>query len=308
MTTPDLLILGQVTLDHVVPPTPGLWREQLGGNVLYAAAGARLWAPASRIGVVARVGAGLRDRVVAALRAAGIADGGLRPVDVPPMTEWLVYEGDGSRRNLPRDPALRETGADAAVLTTRYRERLAALSVTADEVPAAWLPARAIHIAPQVEVRHPANIAALAGTAALLTVDPSPHYARSRDPAGLFALLGPRILLPSTADIAPMAPHGDWPDALRRLIAAGFPEVALKLGADGALIATGAHPGGVSVPAEPVTVVDPTGAGDAFGGAYMASRALGHAPVAAAQRAVRAAARIVATAGVEAALALAPFG
>ena len=40
---PDLLVLGQVTVDHAVPATPGPWRESLGGNALYAAAGARLF-------------------------------------------------------------------------------------------------------------------------------------------------------------------------------------------------------------------------------------------------------------------------
>jgi sugar/nucleoside kinase (ribokinase family) len=241
------------------------------------------------------------------LRAAGLDDGGLRPVATPPMTEWLIYEPDGSRSNLPRDPALRESGVEAAALVQRYRERLALLSITADEVPAGWLPAAGIHCAPQVEARHAASVPRLAQAAALLTVDPSPHYAHSRDAAGLFALLGPRVLLPSTSDIAPMARDGDWPAALRRLIAAGFPEVVLKLGGDGALVATADRPEAMHVAAERVSVVDPTGAGDAFGGAYMVSRALGCAPVEAARRATRAAARIVATAGVEAALALPPF-
>src|ERR1700730_9746848 len=41
-TKPDLLIIGQVTVDDVVPPTPGPWQRQMGGSSLYAAAGARL--------------------------------------------------------------------------------------------------------------------------------------------------------------------------------------------------------------------------------------------------------------------------
>ena len=52
---PDLILLGQFTVDHVVPAQPGPWEERIGGNVLYAAAAARLWLEPARIGVVARL-------------------------------------------------------------------------------------------------------------------------------------------------------------------------------------------------------------------------------------------------------------
>src|SRR5262245_5338866 len=105
---PDLLILGQVTVDHAVPAVPGPWREAVGGNALYAAAGARLWCDPARIGVVARLGHGLPVDVAALLGAAGLPTGGLQTVDHDAVVEWLLYERDGSRRSLPRDPELRE--------------------------------------------------------------------------------------------------------------------------------------------------------------------------------------------------------
>ena len=36
---PNLVIFGQITVDDVVPASPGIWRRLLGGNALYAAAG-----------------------------------------------------------------------------------------------------------------------------------------------------------------------------------------------------------------------------------------------------------------------------
>jgi sugar/nucleoside kinase (ribokinase family) len=62
----------------------------------------------------------------------------------------------------------------------------------------------------------------------------------------------------------------------------GVPEVLITHGAGGADVVT--PDGAVHVPARDVAR-DPTGAGDAFGAAYVASRAQGHAPLSAARRA-----------------------
>jgi sugar/nucleoside kinase (ribokinase family) len=60
------------------------------------------------------------------------------------------------------------------------------------------------------------------------------------------------------------------------------PEVLITYGAGGCDVVT--RDGLVHVPARDVAR-EPTGAGDAFGAAYLASRAEGHAPVSAARRA-----------------------
>ena len=138
---PDLLILGQVTVDHVVPATPGPWREAVGGNALYAAAGARLWWDPARIGIVSRVGQGVPMDVSALLGAAGLPTAGLTAVESGAMVEWLLYEEDGSRRSYPRDPELREAGTDDATRHRRYLARLEALSPAAADIPTGWLPA-----------------------------------------------------------------------------------------------------------------------------------------------------------------------
>ena len=69
---------------------------------------------------------------------------------------------------------------------------------------------------------------------------------------------------------------------LESLAELGVPEIIVTFGLDGSLVlADGAA---TRVPARPVRA-DPTGAGDAFGAAYLAARADGHAPVSAARRA-----------------------
>ncbi len=303
----DLLVLGQVTVDHVVPATPGPWRAAVGGNALYAAAGARLWYDPARIGVVTRVGRGLPVDVAALLEGAGLAVDGLVPVESEHLVEWMLYEPDGSRRSLPRDPALRDPAADAAELRARYLARLEALSPAAEDVPAAWLPARAVHLAPQVAERHRRSIERLRERAGFLSVNPSPHYARGLDERGLGRLLaGASAFLPSRAEVEHLGADGDWSALVTRLRAAGFAEVGLKLGAEGCLVS---GPGGEppeAIRALPAAVVNLTGAGDAFCGAYTAARALGLDPREAGRRAVVAAAMVVECAGAPAALALSP--
>ncbi|MBP2238708.1 ribokinase [Sinorhizobium kostiense] len=61
-------------------------------------------------------------------------------------------------------------------------------------------------------------------------------------------------------------------EAARRLISSGVRAVALTLGGNGAMLATGA--GIIQVPAAPCTVVDTTGAGDTFMAVALASAAL----------------------------------
>lgn len=69
-------------------------------------------------------------------------------------------------------------------------------------------------------------------------------------------------------------------DALRSF---GVPEVVVTLGSRGSLLLAGGRL--ERIRARPLRGVDPTGAGDGFAAAYAVSRAAGHSPRAAAQRA-----------------------
>jgi sugar/nucleoside kinase (ribokinase family) len=302
---PDLLVLGQVTVDHAVPATPGPWRESLGGNALYAAAGARLFCDPGRVGVVTRLGRGLGEEVRAMLGRAGLPAGGLTEVDVEPLVEWHLYERDGSRRSVPRNAVLRDPTADVATLRQRYLAHLERLSPTAGDIPRAWLPARAAHVAPQVAARHGATVPWLGGHADWVSVDPSPHYARQLKEGELGDMLGrAHALLPSRAEVEHLAPDRDWRGLVGRLREAGFAEVVVKLGDAGCLVAGPGFDAPCAIPAAPATVVDLTGAGDAFCGAYAAAHLGGLDPVAAARRGSIAAAMVVECTGAAAALAL----
>ena len=305
---PDLLILGQATIDHVVPARPGPWRPQMGGNALYAAAGARLWLDRSRIGVVTRRGRGYPFALEGTLARAGIAAHSVTEVEVDHLVEWLLYEDDGARRALPRNPELRGAGGEGVPAASAYLARLEALSPAFEDVPDAWRRPAAVYLAPQVEGRHRASVRAFAAAGAAISVDPSPHYSRKYEPAALGRLLaGARACLPSEQEARSWLERsaGDAGAVARELRAAGFAEVVVKLGARGAVVA--AKDTLALVPAAASRMVDTTGAGDAFGGAYAACRLLGFAPVEAARRAAATAALVISTRGAEAALTLDPL-
>ena len=302
-STPDLILVGQVTIDDVVPATPGPWHRQLGGSVLYALAGALQCLPGARIGIVTRTGQGFPFALDALLDRLGVIHRVSHPIAFPHLVEWLIYEPDASRRSLPRNPELLGFGGEGASESREaYLERLQLIAPRAAEIPPAWLPAAAVHLCPQVGNRHVESITHLRDKVDWISVDPSPHYSRGLDATALTArLAGISAYLPSQQELGQH--HTLSEEAvIAALYAGGFPEVVLKRGARGALLAAS---GSLQViPATPVEAVDPTGAGDAFCGAYAACRLAGDAPHAAATRAVRAAARVVGCRGVESALLL----
>lgn len=304
---PDLLVLGQVTIDDVVPPLPAAWRRQLGGSSLYTVAGARLWIEPERIGLIARVGHDYPFDVAALLRAAGIEHVALQPVAEDHLIEWLIYEPDGSRRSLPRNAGLLEVGAEGAVsmpsAVTAYQNRLLAIAPSAADIPADWLPAAAIHLCTQVGERHRDALRTLRGRAGWISVDPSPHYSRLATAAELWTrLAGANAFLPSANEVSRLLAEASPAAVTLALHQAGFAEVALKRGAEPVIV--GWHGEVTAVATAPATVVDPTGAGDSFCGAYAACRLLGLPPTEAARRATLTAALVVGCSGVEAALLL----
>lgn len=81
------------------------------------------------------------------------------------------------------------------------------------------------------------------------------------------------ICLPSYDDITVLTGLTKTDAILDEVLGLGAKIVALKLGKDGAVIADGTRR--VTLPPHPVTPVDATGAGDTFGGAFLARIAAG---------------------------------
>ncbi|MBB3445826.1 sugar kinase [Rhizobium sp. BK379] len=85
------------------------------------------------------------------------------------------------------------------------------------------------------------------------------------------------LLLPSGEELERAAGVPGEAEAIRRLFEIGVKEIVLKRGAEGATY-FGKDGGRIDAPAFLVDEVDPTGAGDCFGGAYLTCRRLGMSP------------------------------
>jgi sugar/nucleoside kinase (ribokinase family) len=264
--SPDLIVVGQVTIDDVVPAKPGPWTRQMGGSSLYSVAGARLWLDPERIGLVARVGRDYPFDPGRLLKAAGLKHIALQRFAGEHLIEWLIYEPDGSRRSLPRNAALLDIAAEGTLAREGDHEMLLAIAPSAAEVPGTWLPAAALHLCPQVGRRHRETLASMRGKVRWISVDPSPYYSRHAGIAELAEQLrGATAFLPSANEIRSLLETGEPAAVVLGLHRAGFAEVALKRGDQPVLLASGGELG--SVPIVATQVVDPTGAGDAFCGA-----------------------------------------
>src|SRR3954447_8856243 len=253
-----------------------------GGNVLYAALGARLWT--SSVGLVTRAGEDAPE-----LDAAGELDGVVR-VPGPTVRCWVLYEADGRRTFVSRTPP------------ARYDE----VALRAGDVPAAWLDAGAVVVAAMRLDAAEALVGRIRGRAvreslgapegsAPIVLDTHEDWVGD---AGRVLALAARVAVfcPSRDELAELAGFDDPERSAPSFAGATGTPLVAKLGADGCLVAL--PDGGLwRMPSVATSVVDPTGAGDAFCGGLAAGLAQGLDVVEAARRASASAAFAVAGSG-----------
>ncbi|MFG2191028.1 carbohydrate kinase family protein [Streptomyces sp. NPDC048639] len=130
-----------------------------------------------------------------------------------------------------------------------------------------------------------------------VSVDPaSAGFIEGFGPGRLLgALSGVDVLLPSLEEARLLAGTRE-PEEAASVLSRRFPLVVMKLGPDGALLAEGGRTG-PRVAAVPAGCVDTTGAGDAFTGAFLATRLSSRDTVDAAEAGCRAGAEAVAVTG-----------
>ncbi|MCX7645940.1 MAG: sugar kinase [Rhodobacteraceae bacterium] len=274
----------------------GLWQQGFAGDSLNVAWALRaLLPPEARVDYLTRVGTdALSDEMVAMLAAAGI---GTAHVGRDPDRSLGLYTirtdaaGERSFAYWRSDSAARHLAADAAALGAALA---GADLVFVSGITLAILPAGdRERLLQALGPRH--------GRAFRLAFDPNLRPRLWEDGATAARTIARAaaladILLPTQADEA--AAFGDRTAAatLARYAGHGVPETVVKDGLRPTLWRLGAARG--QHPVAPVRrVVDTTGAGDAFDGAYLAARLSGAGPGAAVALAQRVAARVVETRG-----------
>jgi ribokinase len=296
-----------------------LW--EMGGNAIFSAAGASLWS--NSVAIVGRIGSNFPQAWLKDLRARGFDTCGIIDTGVPQdHRTFYAYLDHDTRTDLDPATHFARIGQPMPDILRGYAHSTPGqddthayepLAVTPDDLSqwvranATWHehPVAALHIAPiSIRTQSEVPIAARAHGIGIISVDPSERAMRPDLVEHIEAMLATiDVFLPSDQEVRSFFADGRLADAnddaacARWFAARGPRVVVLKQGSRGALV----HERGGGfwhVPALKVRVVDVTGAGDSFCGAFMAEFAHSGDPVLAARKGAVAASLVIEDYGV----------
>lgn len=253
MNAPNLLCLGNLTIDDVVLPGGQIRESCTGGDCFYAAVAARLFDP--KVEMVAPIGTDLPDEVRTRIIRAGLSLQGLMTRDALTIRNRVTYDNDGGRQ--------------WTLLTPESDFHL--LSPTPDDVPEAWRGAPSVLVlAMTLEAQETLVAAFSAARNTLVALDPQEDYIVGNEQRLLSMIARTDLFLPSEIEVERLLGHRDAGRAARQLAGLGPNLVVIKQGADGVTIFDAARNKAFEVPAIAGAVLDTTGAGDSFCGAFTA--------------------------------------
>lgn len=285
--TPSFLVFGQLTREYLLPPIGPPRLDAAGGSLLYGAAGLGVWE--SGIGLMGRVGNDYPRPWLNECKSRGLDTRGIhilfKNLDV---REFLSYNEafELSRINPVTHFARREMTFPKSLLgyqpldENKFDEDRA-LIVT--DIPEEYLTARAALICPMGLVTQTQLIAGLKrGSVHTFILDPSPASMTPTARRALPALLnGVTAFLPSLEELKNLF-WGETHDLWQMAAAVsmyGCEYVVIKCGARGQLLYDVDTKRKWEIPAYPARVADPTGAGDAFCGGFMAGYCRNYDPI-----------------------------
>jgi ribokinase len=138
------------------------------------------------------------------------------------------------------------------------------------QVPLAYLKARGVHLAPcRIDVLM-AMADRFASSGMVMTLDPGWQLAGEPLDSLSPLLSAVDAFLPSEVELKALMPGAAVNDALAELARRCKGVVAVKRGANGSLVWDRRLNEAIAVPAHRTQAVDPTGAGDSWGGAFLA--------------------------------------
>lgn len=272
---PNYLIFGQLTREYLLAPSGPARLDAPGGSPLYAAAGFRVWE--SGLGLVGRVGkdyprAWLDECVTRELDISGIK-----------ILEWNVdvrefqaytESFESSRINPVSQFARREMTFPKSLLGYQPdRPFDESLRLLITDIPNDYLQARAAYLCPMELMTQAQMIAGLKrGTTHSFILDPAPATMTPTTRRELPLLHGVTAFLASQEEMRNLfqaETHDLW-EMAEAISLYGIEYVVIKCGVRGQMLYVASSKRKWEVPAYPARVADPTGAGDAFGGGFMA--------------------------------------
>lgn len=279
---PSSVIAGTISREYILPPYGKPLLDVPGGSALYAAGGLIVWE--SDLGLLARVGEDYPRPWLKQIEAHGIEIGGIQIVEQN-LDLRAFYAYNEKFEILHGTPvsqfARRELTVPKSLLgyqnpsDDRKDSRKPILSVALPmDIPAGYRQAHAVHLCPLDFASHNHLITAFkAASVTTITLDPSSVYMTRSNYKNLRLLLsGLTTFLPSEEELRGLF-WGETHDLWEMAAAVGeygCEIVVVKRGGLGQAVydVKGKHKW--EVPAYPARPADPTGAGDAFCGGYLA--------------------------------------
>ncbi len=257
---PDLVLLGNLLVDDIVLRDGRTLMGEPGGAMLYAALAARAWG--LNVGLVSVRGSDYPESALEALRARGVDLTGVRSLGRPGVRTWLLYEESGRR-------VLHHLGRPS------HRE----VSPAFGDIPKAWLDARAFHLSPMpIEcqreataelARHAAAAASRGASRPFVSLDPHESVRDDNLVEWRAVLADVDAFFPSQDELRV---DGTRPVELARVLAGNgrLRFVVFKRGENGGILVDLADSSERRWTSSASRIVDPTGAGDAFAGGFLA--------------------------------------
>jgi sugar/nucleoside kinase (ribokinase family) len=281
---PQFIIAGQLRRDFIILPDRNTRIDVPGGNAIYAAGGLAVWEPSPPPGIVARVGLDYPQEWLERFAQRGIDVRGVhvlpQPVDLRAFVSFLEMPplsnedpvASFAKIGQPFPKSL--IGYQHRSSTTDSRSRLNSTSIRQSDLIPDYLKASAAHICPLDYLTHTLLPAVLRQAGFnLVTLDPSPGYMNSTFWDDIPSLItGLTAFLPSEEETRSLF-HGrssDLWEMAEAIAAYGCQIVVIKRGERGQLVFDAASRRRWEIPSYPVQSVDPTGAGDAYCGGFLA--------------------------------------
>ncbi len=285
---PRFVLAGALQREYLLPPQGRPLLDVPGGSLLYAAGGLRVWETDSplgtEIGLLGRVGADYPRAWLHDFEARGFDTRGVRILPTPlDLRSFRVYSdaleagfdnpvAHFARRGLPFPKTL--LGYQPPLPSQENVEKPLPYAPTVGDVPADYLETAAVHFCPLDFTSHAQLLTIFqAGAAVTFTLDPAAGYMHPRFLKNLRSLLkGLTAFLPSEEELRALfwGHTNDLWAMAEELGTYGCELIVVKGGTRGQYLydAVGKHRW--QVPAYPARMADPTGAGDAFCGGFLA--------------------------------------
>jgi sugar/nucleoside kinase (ribokinase family) len=276
------IVAGKLQRDFLLTPNGKAYIDVMGGSLLYAAAGLAVWE--SSIGLISRVGEDYRQDWLEQISKRGFDDRGIRilpeTIDLRTFTAYTDLEtrhhdnpiSHFSRLNLPFPKSL--LGYTAPVPQLDSRNQPGKQTIRMNEIPGDYLDATAAHICPLDYLSHSLLPSVFRqGQVTTLTLDPAWGYMNPVFWDDIPSLVqGLTAFLVSEAKVRSLFRDRstDLWEMAETLASYGCEIIVIKRKGLGQYVYEHSTRSRWIVPAYPARVVDPTGAGDAFCGGFLA--------------------------------------